>query len=92
MSRWPDVRLRLLIRAAKVAGTAVRLVRGPGRALPGIAGAAAVTLGAAIVVHAVFRQVPAVGVAALVAGVFALLLGAEVNGTARRRPPRDLDE
>jgi hypothetical protein len=55
--------------AAGAAGTVARW----SAAIPGVGGAAAVSFGAAVVVHGVFRQVPALGVAALVAGVFGLL-------------------
>jgi hypothetical protein len=66
--RWLRGRLRGAADAAAVpAGT---LVRG----LPGVGGAAVFTAGAAMVVHGVFRQVPLLGVAALVAGVFGLLM------------------
>lgn len=43
------------------------------RSLPGVLGAAALAYGGAVVVHGVFHQVPLLGVAALVAGVFGLL-------------------
>ena len=67
--RWHWLRGRLLgaVDAAAVpAGLAIR-------GLPGIGGAMAVTAGAAAVVHGVFHQVPLLGVAALVVGVFGLL-------------------
>lgn len=67
--RWHWLRGRLhgaVDAAAVPAGLAVR-------GLPGIGGAAVFTAGAAMVVHGVFRQVPLLGVAALVAGVFGLL-------------------
>lgn len=60
----------LLGALATPAGTVVRW----SMSLPGVAGAAGVTFGVSVIVHAVFRQVPALGVAALVAGAFALLL------------------
>ena len=43
------------------------------RGLPGIGGAAVFTAGSAMVVNGVWHQVPLLGVAALVAGVFGLL-------------------
>lgn len=42
--------------------------------LPGLLGAAGVSYGSAAVVHGVFGQVPELAVAAVVAGVFALVL------------------
>jgi predicted phage tail protein len=41
--------------------------------VPGIAGAAALTWGVAMVVHGVFHQVPSLGAALVVGGVFGLL-------------------
>jgi hypothetical protein len=57
------------LRAAAAAGTVVHW----SASLPGIGGAAAVTVGVSMIVHGVFRQVPELGAAALVAGVFGLL-------------------
>jgi hypothetical protein len=63
------LRSRPVLAAAAAAGTVV----GWSRTVPGVGGAAAVTYGVAVTVHGVFRQVPALGVAALVAGAFGLL-------------------
>lgn len=41
--------------------------------VPGVAGAAGVSWGAAMIAHGVFLRVPELGVAVLVAGVFGLL-------------------
>jgi len=62
MLGWAD-------RAATPAGTLVRW----SASLPGIGGAAAVSYGVAAVVHGVFGQVPELGAALIVAGVFGLL-------------------
>jgi hypothetical protein len=87
MSR-ADLRLRLAIRAAKVAGTVVRIVRGPGRALPGIAGAAAVSVGLGEVAGHVFGHHLAPWVALLTAGVLLMWVGYEIN-RAPKSAPRD---
>ena len=55
--------------AGYLTGAALRLLP----SLPGVGGAAAMTTGSAVIVHDVFRQVPALAVAALVAGAFGLL-------------------
>ena len=55
--------------AAVPAGTVVRW----SMSIPGIGGAAAVSYGAAAVVHGVFGQVPELGAGLLAAGIFGLL-------------------
>ena len=67
--RWRALSRRWSLAAAGAAGT---LVRWTG-AVPGVAGAAGVTIGAAMIIHGVFPRVPELGVAALVAGTFGLL-------------------
>lgn len=57
------------LKAAGWAGTLVFW----SRSVPGVAGAAGVTLGLAMIVHAAWHWIPAVYVAALVGGVFGLL-------------------
>jgi len=70
---WRRAARQWALVAAGPAGTvAGRLMRWSA-ALPGVAGAAGVTIGAAMIVHGVFHQVPGLGVAALTAGVFGLL-------------------
>lgn len=91
MTRWADFRLKWLIRAAKVAGTAVRLARGPGRALPGIAGAAAVAVGLGEVAGHVFGHHLTPWVALLAAGALSMWVGHELNG-APPPAPRDPGE
>jgi len=54
------------------AGTAGTLVRWSA-SVPGVAGAAGVTIGLAMITHGVFHQVPELGVAAVVGGAFGLL-------------------
>lgn len=56
------------------AGTVVGAALRWSASLPGLAGAAGISYGSAVVVHSVFRQVPVLAVAALVAGGFALAL------------------
>lgn len=56
--------------AGRLVGTLVRW----SATVPGVAGAAGVTIGAAMVVHGVFRQVPELGLVAAVGGVFLLAL------------------
>lgn len=58
-------------RLATPAGTAVGWSMA---SLPGLLGAAGVTYGLAVVVHSIWHQVPALGVAALAAGPFLLVL------------------
>lgn len=67
--RWRRLRRRLRGAADAAAVPAGMAVRG----LPGIGGAAVFTAGSAMVVNGVWHQVPLLGVAALVAGVFGLL-------------------
>jgi hypothetical protein len=59
--------------ALAVAGPAGTLVRWSA-SVPGVAGAAGVTIGAAMIVHGVFGQVPELGAALAVGGVFGLLM------------------
>lgn len=56
--------------AAGAAGTLVRW----SASVPGVAGAAGVTIGAAMIIHGVFGQVPELGAALAVGGVFGLLM------------------
>lgn len=88
---FADARLRLLIRAAKIAGTAVRIARGPGRALPGIAGAVAVAVGLGEVAGHVFGHHLAPWVALLTGGVLLMWVGHELN-SALSPPPREPGE
>ena len=60
--------------AARPAGVVVGRALRWSAAVPGVAGAAAVSIGAAMIVHGVFHQVPGVGVAAAVGGLFCLLM------------------
>jgi len=41
--------------------------------IPGVGGAAAVTYGVTVIVHAVWHWIPGYGIAALAAGIFGLL-------------------
>ena len=73
-ARRLPVRLRALghswsLAGAEVAGTLVRW----SASVPGVAGAAGVTLGVAMIVHGVFHQVPELGVMAAAGGLFGLL-------------------
>ena len=73
-ARRLPVRLRALghswsLAGAEVAGTLVRW----SASVPGVAGAAGVTIGVAMIVNGVFQQVPRAGVALVVGGVFGLL-------------------
>jgi len=60
---------RWSLAGAFAAGTLVRW----SASVPGVAGAAGVTIGAAMIVHGVFHQVPELGVMAAAGGVFGLL-------------------
>jgi hypothetical protein len=60
---------RWSLAGAEVAGTLVRW----SASVPGVAGAAGVTLGVAMIVHGVFHQVPELGVMAAAGGLFGLL-------------------
>jgi hypothetical protein len=59
--------------AATVAGWVTGRALLSWRTVPGLSGAVLVTAGLAVFVHSVFRQVPGLSVAAVVAGVFLLL-------------------
>lgn len=72
--RWRRRLLRVADAAAVPAGTVVGWSLGSLSSLPGVLGAAGFTWGLADVVHSLVHQVPEVGAAVLVAGVFALLL------------------
>jgi hypothetical protein len=86
-------RLPLKIRAAGWAGTAIRLTRRPARAaraLPGVAGAAAIAVGAGELTGHVFGHGLALWAGLAVGGVFALWLGRELNAPPpAARPPDD---
>jgi hypothetical protein len=87
-------RLRLKLRAARWAGTAVRITRRPVRwvllAAPGLAGAAAIAVGAGEVAGHVFGHGLALWAGLLVGGVFLVRIGAEVNAAPTEpRPPDD---
>ena len=56
--------------AASAAGTVVRW----SRSVPGVAGAAGVTIGAAMITHSVWPRVPLLAAALVVGGVFGLLM------------------
>lgn len=56
--------------AASAAGTVVRW----SRSVPGVAGAAGVTIGAAMITHSVWPRVPLLAAALAVGGVFGLLM------------------
>jgi hypothetical protein len=60
---------RWSLAGAEAAGTLVRW----SASVPGVAGAAGVTIGVAMIVNGVFQQVPRAGVALVVGGVFGLL-------------------
>ena len=78
---WRGLLHRWSLAAAGAAGTAVRL----SATIPGIGGAVAVSVGAALVVHGLLSQVPALGVGVLVGGVFALLVDRRLLGGGVRR-------
>jgi hypothetical protein len=84
----------LKIRAAKWAGTALRVGGRPavtlGRMVPGVAGAAAISVGAGVIVGHVFGHGLALWVGLVVGGVFAVRIGAEINAPVPV-PPRDPD-
>lgn len=65
---WRAIWRRGSLAAAGAAGTVVRW----SATIPGLAGAAGVTMGLALTVHSVFPRVPAVAVALLVGGCFGL--------------------
>lgn len=64
---WRKMVLRLADIASVPAGTAIR-------GIPGVGGAAAVTCGAAVIVHAAWHWIPWYGPAALVGGLFGLMI------------------
>lgn len=80
---WPDRRQRATIVLARLAGSVVRITRGPFRsavrAAPGVLGAAAVAAGCGEVVQRVFGRGLGWPAGLVVAGVFALLFGRELN-------------
>jgi len=89
----PD-RPPLKIRAAKWAGTVLRVGRRPvatlGRMLPGVAGAAAIAVGSGELAGHVFGRGLALWVGLVVGGVFLVRIGAEVNAPVPApRPPDD---
>lgn len=61
------------LKAADVAGKVTGRALAWSATLPGIGGAAAVSLGAAMVAHGVWRALPEWGVGLLVAGVFGIM-------------------
>lgn len=86
--------LPLKIRAAKWAGTVLRVTRRPVvalfRSLPGVAGAAAIAVGAGELAGHVFGHGLALWVGLVVGGAFAVRIGAEINAPAPA--PRQLDD
>jgi hypothetical protein len=60
--------------AAGAAGTVVRW----SRSVPGVAGAAGVTIGAAMITHAIWSQIPLLAAALVVGGVFGLLMDRQI--------------
>jgi hypothetical protein len=68
-----------MVTAARWAGTAVRLTRPLFRSVPGILGAAAVSLGAGELAGHIFGRGLAPWAALTVAGGFALWIGAAIN-------------
>jgi hypothetical protein len=86
----PRNHMTAAVRAAVIAGTVVRIMRPLGRILPGLVGAAAVSVGLGQVAGSVFRHGLALWVGLVVGGCFALWFGAEINaGTA---PPQRQDD
>ena len=73
---WRALAHRWSLAAAGAAGTVVRW----SATIPGLAGAMGVSVGAALVVHGLLPQVPAVGVGVLVGGVFCLLVDRRLLG------------
>jgi hypothetical protein len=82
-ARFAEARQRLMIRVAVAAGTAVRVVRGPARSLPGLGGAAGFSVGVGEIAGHVFGHGLAPWVGLAVGSVFALWLGAELNRAPR---------
>lgn len=77
----------LRIRAAFWAGTLIRVLR---QVLPGLAGAAALSVGAGELAGHVFGRGLSPWVALVIAGLFALWFGAEINASPpapRREDP-----
>lgn len=66
---WRKLAHSWSLAGASAAGTLVRW----SASVPGVAGAAGVTIGVAMIVHGVFHQVPPLGAALAVGGVFGLL-------------------
>ena len=87
MVTWAGRRRRAAIAAAALAGSVVRITRGPFRsavrAFPGVAGAGAVAYGCGEVVQRVFGRGLGWPAGLMVAGMFVLWFGAELN----RIPP-----
>jgi hypothetical protein len=77
---------RPLVRLAVAAGTLIRF--GVHRALPGVLGMAAVSVGAGELAGHIFGRGLSPWVGLVVAGGFALVAGAEVN-RGQRWPPGD---
>jgi hypothetical protein len=67
------------VRAAVIAGTAVRVLRPLGRILPGLAGAALASIGVGEVAGHLFRHDLTWWVACVVAAAFLIRIGAEIN-------------
>ena len=87
-------RIPLKIRAAKWAGTVLRVTRRPAvalfRSLPGLAGAALAGLGGGEVAGHVFGRGLTPWVACVIAAVFLVRIGAEINAPAPT--PRQPDD
>jgi hypothetical protein len=87
-------RLPLKIRAARWAGTVVRVTRRPFRsvllAAPGLAGAYWIAVGVGQIAGHIFARGLAWWVTAVVGGVFLVRVGSEINATPTA--PRQPDE
>jgi hypothetical protein len=68
-ARWRKLARSWPLAAATVAGTLVRW----SASVPGVAGAAGVTIGAAMITHAIWPRVPLLAAALTVGGAFGLL-------------------
>jgi hypothetical protein len=88
----PRDRVTLAVLAAVIAGTLVRILRPAARILPGVAGAAAVSIGLGQAAGSVFRHGLALWVSLVAGGLFALWFGAEINAGAAAAPPRQDDD